>query len=421
MLAWTVHILPAQDAVRGRIANPHGPLKMPCENCHSTTAWKPIRTRPEFDHNTQTSFPLRGMHQVVQCRDCHVDLLFAKASTRCADCHADLHRGQFGPDCQDCHTVQGWKVAVSAVHQHTNRFPLLGAHAAAACDDCHKGAASGVFTGLSTQCVSCHLKDYQTAQPLNHVAANLPVTCETCHGMDRWQGARFDHTQFTSFALSGAHAQLECSACHVGGRFQGTPSDCFGCHVSDFTRVQDPNHAAAGFSHDCAQCHTTATWENATFDHNKLTPFALTGAHAGVQCAQCHVNGRFAGTPMDCAGCHLADFKKTTNPNHVQGGFSTACETCHTTANWQGAKFDHTTTRFPLTGAHASVDCAQCHVNGNYTATPLQCSGCHLTDFQKAANPNHVTAGFPQDCALCHTTAQWQGAKFDHNSARNSH
>ena len=417
MLAWSAHILPAQDAVRGRIANPHGPLKVPCENCHSTTAWKPIRTRPEFQHNAQTRFALRGMHQVVQCRDCHVDLQFAKASTRCADCHADLHRGQFGPDCQNCHTVQGWKVAVSAVRLHSNRFPLLGAHGAAACEDCHKGAASGVFTGLSTQCASCHLKDYQTAQPLNHAAANLPVTCDTCHGMDRWQGARFDHTQFTSFALSGAHAQLECSACHVGGRFQGTPSDCFGCHVSDFTRVQDPNHAAAGFSHDCAQCHTSATWENATFDHNKLTPFALTGAHASVQCAQCHVNGRFAGTPMDCAGCHLADFNKTTNPNHVQGGFSTTCETCHNTSNWQGAKFDHTTTRFPLTGAHASVDCAQCHVNGNYTATPLQCSGCHLADFQKAANPNHVTAGFPQDCALCHTTAQWQGAKFDHNSA----
>src|SRR5579863_10440845 len=87
--------------------NPHGPIVIPCENCHTNTSWKPIRGVPEFDHN-RTSYPLRGMHVRVDCTQCHTSLVFTKASTRCADCHADLHRGQFGSNCDQCHTVKGW-------------------------------------------------------------------------------------------------------------------------------------------------------------------------------------------------------------------------------------------------------------------------------------------------------------------------
>ena len=45
-----------------------------------------------------------------------------------------------------------------------------------------------------------------------------------------------------------------------------------------------------------------------------------------------------------------------------------------------------------------------------FAGTPTACVSCHLTDFNKAANPNHAAAGFPQDCTLCHTTTQWAGA-----------
>ena len=405
-----------QEAVRPRVANPHGSLTIPCENCHTTTAWKPLRKQPEFNHNTQTNFALLGLHQQVNCTTCHTNLVFAKAPTRCADCHADLHRRQFGSNCQDCHTVRGWNLQVSAIRDHNNRFPLIGAHAAATCDDCHHGAATGVYIGLSTQCVSCHLKDYQTATPLNHVAAGLPTTCDTCHGMNVWQGAKFNHNQFTSFRLTGEHAALACAQCHVGNRFAGTPVACYGCHVNDFAGTQNPNHVAAAFPQDCSLCHTTATWSGVSFNHNALTSFALTGQHTTVTCAQCHVNGKFAGTSTNCAGCHLQDYANTTNPNHRAGNFSTTCETCHNTTGWQNATFDHSLSSFPLTGAHATVACAQCHVNNNFALTTTACVSCHLTDFQHTTAPNHVAAGFPQDCTTCHTTVQWTGATFGHST-----
>ena len=420
--AWVIVSLTAasalgQETMRGLPANPHGPLKVACGNCHTTTAWRPIRTQPEFNHDAETSFPLRGMHAGVACRDCHVSMVFAKAATQCASCHADVHRRQFGANCQECHTVRGWQVAISAVQQHSNRFPLLGAHAAATCDACHRGAASGVYTGLSTQCVSCHLTDYQNGMPLNHQAAHLPLACESCHTMDRWQGAKFDHS-VTSFPLTGAHASLDCASCHGNGRFQALDATCFGCHATDFNKATNPNHAAASLPHDCAVCHTTATWTGAKFDHTAFTSFPLTGAHATVACAQCHLNGSFQSASAQCVGCHLPDFQKAANPNHVTAGFPQDCAVCHTTAQWLGAKFDHSTaTKFALTGAHVSLACAQCHANGVFAGTPMQCSGCHLKDFQGASSPNHVAARFSQDCASCHTTSQWAGGKFDHTAS----
>ena len=397
--------------------NPHGPLKMACESCHTTLSWKPIRVKPEFDHNTETSFPLRGLHEGVQCSQCHTNPVFSKVGKLCADCHADIHAGKMGAACQDCHTVRGWRVSVADVTNHFNRFPLLGAHAAVPCDSCHKGAATGVFYGLSTSCASCHLTDFQKTTAPSHVAANLPLACDSCHSVDHWQGAKFDHAAFTSFPLLGAHASLDCSACHLNGRFAGTPVDCYGCHATDYNGAQNPNHVAAGFPHDCLLCHSFTTWQGATFNHN-MTPFPLTGAHASVQCSACHTGANFAATPTACSGCHLPDFQKTTNPSHVQSGFPTTCDTCHTTTSWQGAKFDHNSTKFPLTGAHASVSCSQCHVNGQFAGTPTDCGSCHLTDFKGTTNPNHVLAGFSTDCSSCHTTVQWKGATFDHSKTK---
>ncbi len=398
--------------------NPHGALKNACEDCHTRTSWKPIRSVPEFDHN-RTNYPLRGMHAKVECTQCHASLVFTNAGSRCADCHADLHRGQFGNKCESCHTVNGWELHTAQLKQHENRFPLLGAHAALECVDCHKSEAVGQFAGLSTACLSCHTTDFQNAVNPDHKALSFPTTCETCHSADTWFDAKFDHLKFTGFALTGAHATLECTACHIGGKFQGTPADCYSCHVKDYNGTTSPNHVQGGFSRQCQACHTTAAWVPATFDHNQ-TSFPLTGAHTSVACATCHTDN-FAGTlPTNCYGCHAKDFNATTSPNHVQSGMPQQCQLCHTTAAWTPATFDHSQTSFPLTGAHTSVACATCHTD-NYAGTlPTSCYGCHVKDYTGTAAmpgiPNHVNAGFSQDCTQCHTTASWLNATFNHSA-----
>src|SRR5262249_43491778 len=158
-------------------------------------------------------------------------------------------------------------------------------------------------------------------------------------------------------------------------------------------------------------CHSTATWANATFDHAAFTKFPLTGVHATLTCASCHINGRYAGTPADCASCHIADYHKTTNPNHKQAGFPTDYSICHSNNGWSPASFDHSKTKFPLTGKHSTLACIACHTNGNFTNLPTTCVSCHLNDYNGTTDPNHKQAGFPTDCQVCHNTNTWQGAQ----------
>ncbi|HVU48795.1 MAG TPA: hypothetical protein VHD85_21895 [Terracidiphilus sp.] len=405
---------PGSAGPQAKVTNPHGPISIPCQECHSYTSWKPIRSNPEFNHD-QTGYPLRGMHAKVACTQCHTNLVFKNVSTHCADCHADIHRRQFGANCESCHSVKGWQVSAKAIRDHQNRFPLVGAHAMLQCDDCHKNAAAGQFTGLSTACYSCHQKDFQTPV-LNHISAGFPTTCESCHTMDTWFNAKFDHLKVTGYALTGAHATLPCTACHVNNVFAGTPASCYGCHASDFNNSNNPPHVQLGLPHDCGTCHSTSDWLNAKFDHTVYAHYPLTGAHATLACTQCHVNNNYVSTPTACYSCHQADFTGTTNPNHVAAGFPTDCSQCHTTTAWSPSTFDHSTTKFPLTGAHITVPCTQCHTNNNYTTLPTDCYGCHQADFNGTNNPPHVSSGFPTDCTVCHNTSSWTNATFNHNN-----
>jgi hypothetical protein len=291
-------------------------------------------------------------------------------------------------------------------------FTLTGAHVSVACSQCH---VNNKFAGTSQECVSCHLTDFQKTTNPNHVSAGFPNTCQTCHTTVQWAGAKFDHST-TGFTLTGAHVNVACSQCHLNGKFAGTPTDCVSCHLPDYQKTTNPNHVTAAFPTTCQTCHTTVQWSGAKFDHNTFTKFALTGAHVNTPCASCHVGGKYAGTPTTCSGCHLAKFQATTNPNHVAAGFPTDCSICHTTIQWPGAKFDHNTTKFPLTGAHVGLTCQNCHSSGVYAGLSTACSSCHLNDYNKVVTPNHKTAAFPLDCTVCHSTAVWKPSTFSHST-----
>ncbi len=391
--------------------NPHGSLQIPCQNCHTTEGWKPMRPAPDFNHQ-KTRYPLVGLHARLGCKECHVKLDFSKCGTQCTDCHADIHRRQLGSDCEQCHSVRGWLKIAQKIDGHLDRFPLIGAHKAVQCEGCHKSAAVGLFRGLNTDCAFCHLNDYRAAKSIDHVASGFSTQCETCHSMDSWTRG-FDHATSTGFALVGAHASLACQQCHAGGVFVGTPSDCVGCHLQDYNNTTNPNHVSGGFPQTCSVCHSMAAWSPASFNHN-ITAFPLTGAHTTVPCTSCHSNGIYTGTPTDCYACHAQNYNNTTNPNHASAGFPQTCAVCHNTVAWTPATFDHNATAFPLTGAHTSVACTSCHINGIYAGTPTDCYSCHSSVYNSTTDPNHVASGFPRTCADCHSTSTWSGATFNH-------
>ena len=392
MLLTATSVLAGPQSEAPRMRNPHGTLEIQCQNCHASSTWKPIRQVPDFNHDTQTKYPLDGQHRTVGCVNCHVKPVFTDIGRTCASCHADLHRRQFGSSCETCHTTKTWSVPARSVPQHINRFPLVGAHASLQCESCHSGAAAGTFTGLSTACVSCHASDFNNARSIDHKASGFSTTCESCHTMSLWRGAKFDHNA-SRFPLTGAHTTLMCAQCHTAGQFTATPSACASCHSKQFEAARTPNHVSAGFSRECTTCHNTSSWQGAAFDHAR-TRFPLSGAHSTVMCASCHANDRFAGTPQTCVSCHSTAFTQTTNPNHTTGGFPQDCTLCHATSAWRPASFDHVRTRFPLTGAHTTIMCATCHASGQFATLDTSCVSCHLAKFNATTTPNHLAAAF---------------------------
>lgn len=408
-------------AQKNRSNNPHGNIEIACNDCHTTRGWSPLRLELKFKHE-QTGFALAGQHAAVECRHCHASLKFTGASTDCKACHEDAHDGTLGPRCERCHTFQAWQDVskITFVHQES-RFPLLGRHQHAGCDRCHTQPGTGQFINLPLQCGACHRQEYEATTNPNHAQAGFSLRCEQCHSsaITGWEMAgtsgwgSFDHSR-TRFPLLGAHLAADCNQCHTNNRFAGTPTDCFSCHQADFQNTSNPNHVANNYAKDCLICHNPNAWQPAGFDHNR-TRFPLAGAHLAVSCDQCHANHRYAGTPMDCFSCHQSDFQRTGNPNHTAANFSTTCTNCHNTNAWLPSTFNHSQTRFALSGAHAAVACNQCHVNDRFAGTPADCFSCHQADFQRPANPNHVTLNFSRDCSVCHSMNAWLPATFDHD------
>jgi len=80
-----------------------------CELCHNPNSW----ALWEFDHNTQTDYPLDGKHDGLDCTACHKTAILDKIElpSNCYACHVkdDVHRGSFGRNCEQCHSTESFK------------------------------------------------------------------------------------------------------------------------------------------------------------------------------------------------------------------------------------------------------------------------------------------------------------------------
>ena len=385
-----------------------------CETCHSTSSW----LTATFNH-ANTSFPLTGLHATTPCASCHGDGVYKGKSTVCASCHQSSYTATTNPPhaasgfpltCETCHSTSSWLTAT--FNHNTTLFPLTGLHATTPCTACH---GDGVYKGKSTLCYSCHQSSYAATTTPPHAVAGFATTCETCHSTSSWLTATFNHST-TLFPLTGGHLTVPCSGCHGDGVYKGKSTLCASCHQALYTATTTPPHAASGFPLTCETCHTTASWLTATFNHN-TTLFPLTGLHATTPCASCHGDGVYKGKSTLCYSCHQSSYTATTNPPHAAAGFATTCETCHSTSSWLTAVFNHATTKFPLTGVHATTPCLSCHGDGVYVGKSTLCSSCHMTDYNGTNNPAHAAAGFPTTCDQCHTTSTWLGATFNHDAS----
>lgn len=394
-----------------------------CGRCHTTRSFVD-QTNLKRMHEL-TRFPLRGAHQTLTCESCHGaarpgQAQYAGKPTTCIGCHSAAYRqtrtpdhqaAQFPQDCTLCHTATAWR---GATFDHaTTRYPLEGSHRAVSCQGCHR---DGVFRGKPTACVACHQGDYNWTKTPPHAVSGFPTTCATCHTITKWTNSTFDHGK-TAFPLAGAHRASTCAACHGDNVYKGKSTACVSCHQKDYNGSKNPPHSTLGYSTACQACHGTTAWAGASFDHAQ-TAFALTGAHRTASCLACHGDGVYRGKPTACAACHQKEYNATKAPAHAAAGFPTTCQNCHGTSSWLGSGFDHSTTAFPLAGAHKTALCMSCHGDGVYKGKSTACLSCHQTQYSAALHPPHQSLGFSTVCSACHTTVGWAGGTFDHAGTR---
>jgi hypothetical protein len=347
-----------------------GKLGKDCAQCHGAENFKATK----FDHS-KTRFPLLNAHAEAACAACHRDPSFKGAPGRCVDCHAqdDVHRGARGPACADCHGTRGWK-QTRFDHRKASDFALLGRHAKIACDTCHRGG--DLEAPLPRECDGCH-------RAIDAHAGRFGAACADCHGNDQWKAAAYDHEKHAKFALGGAHAKLGCHACHTGVlKQQKLATDCAGCHG-----VDDVHQGSMG--RDCRSCHQESGWrDRVRFDHD-LSKFPLVGLHVGVPCEECHASRAYRDAPHECVSCHQ------TKDVH-KGRLKDDCGACHNPNGWDYWQFDHDTTKFRLTGAHAQLGCRDCHRKPDHDLRLAgDCDSCHRAD--------DVHDGqFGRDCGRCH-------------------
>jgi Cytochrome c7 and related cytochrome c len=397
----------------------NGELGSNCQRCHSTRVDFKAAAQA-FDHAT-TRFPLTGAHRSTSCASCHKGSSFTglKAGS-CATCHDSPHAaGTVTGGCTSCHTTAGW--STKRFDHSTTSFPLIGKHIVAACSSCHKVSPTKAKPAAGT-CATCHVDPHK---------GEFKQDCKSCHDENGFGRGAFDHAASTTFALVDGHAKVECQACHknvsLGGPaakvvadFRGAKIACAACHA-------DPHRTDLGTT--CETCHSARTFRVTSFVHPRAADL-FKGQHASVTCEKCHrpasipatstaparvamAGGRFTATPTACASCHT--------DVHL-GQVGTDCQICHSVdaAKFAPDRFSHRTASFPLTGAHATVECAKCH----QTETAVFPAGTGQTMRLKGIGTACATCHedvhlgqVSQQCESCHSTDTFAVGQYAHVKA----
>ncbi|MHB8783057.1 MAG: CxxxxCH/CxxCH domain c-type cytochrome [Desulfobacteria bacterium] len=393
-----------------------------------------------------------GGSSMYSCRICHGDDFTGNASAPSCLNNAACHgAGVLSPHPSKWRTSSGG----ATNHDSTNTAN------APVCHDCHAytgvanpnnptipaspapaGTAPGCFNG--TMCHNAAGAPHATGSAWLDAGAGFHGTdakadltyCQGCHGTPG------------TIDFNGGIASTACSTCHTAAKAH--PTDWQGLRTINGVTI---THRTSG-NRDvaCAICHKT-TGPGTGPNPSAPSCFSASFTNASGQARSCHSGGpgsaphalgatwldpatggsAFHGTTakadlLYCQTCH------GTPPRSFGGGTgaTTACTTCHVTAeahptDWQGVRAISTATITHRTSANRTAACGICHsvtgpgtgpnpaapscFSANYTNGNGQARGCHVNGpgqpnhavpFTTATHTQATTASFTSDCGSCH-------------------
>jgi len=423
------------DQKRGYHANSEI-IKKDCFECHSDhhgLKFDMIRFDEDNFNHDLTGYELKGNHEVVDCRKCHVpdniqnmeirkkEKTFLGLEEECLSCHDDYHQETLSSnDCLSCHDMQAFTSAPKFDHNSTD-YQLIGKHSTVDCIACHEiGLRNGKefqeFSNIPfNDCTACH-DDAHNDQ--------IKGECKQCHtekSFSIFNGkGRFDHNT-TNFTLKGSHLKTDCFSCHIQTsdpkrvfqeKINTKETSCSSCH----TDTHDGK-----YGNECVKCHSESNFLSLKsmdfFDHT-IADYALEGMHLSVDCKQCHEE-RFS-KAIDfsaCNNCH-EDYH---NDEFKKNGNSPDCIVCHTLE--EGFDYSlytlelHQTTVFPLDGAHVATPCFACHISEDDDRWTFINLGSECIDCHQDIHQDYISEEYYPDktCVSCHINDTWSSIDFDHN------
>ncbi|MBI5905096.1 MAG: CxxxxCH/CxxCH domain-containing protein [Deltaproteobacteria bacterium] len=389
-----------------------------------------------------------GSSSMHACRICHGnDFRTDRGSQTCFTCHTlaphpnrpwrttgtdnthtDVNAAN-APICYGCHADSA---AGNPNNPHRPPSPAASGTAPGCFNGtmCHNAAAAPHATGAAwlaagtgfhgtgakadlTFCQGCH----GTPGTINFNGGSAPTSCSTgsCHPAAKahptdWQGLRTINGVTVSHRTSG-NRDVACAICHrTTGTGAGPDPSAPSCFSANFTNALGQARACHSGGPGAAPHALGATWNDPAAGGSA---FHGTTAKADL---------------LFCRTCH------GTAPRSFAGGTATtACTTCHTTAeahptDWQGIRAISTASISHRTSGNRTAACGICHnvtaagagphptapscFSANHTNGIGQARACHAGGPGAASHPvpfndntthtQATTATFTADCGTCH-------------------
>ncbi len=242
-----------------------------CPACHSVSLdprIDPAHHSLSNGHQTVSgNFDLAGAHVQAFCEACHdletaEPMFSASLQNDCYVCHDSDYEAQhagsgFPKACMGCHNLVSWSGATFDHKTASGGFELRGAHTQLPCASCHDPVSGDpLFSPASdSDCFACHADDYQS----QHAGSGYPTTCLTCHTINSFAGANFNHDAQYFPIFSGKHRSewSGCDTCHPNSD-NFAVFTCFNCHKHDQEETNDKHSDVSGYAYEsnrCLACH----------------------------------------------------------------------------------------------------------------------------------------------------------------------
>ena len=291
----------------------NGKLGTTCTSCHVEDAWSKVTVT----HQAHPGVSLANGHAPVACATCHDKGNKAAPSKgrRAPRAIRPFTRPRSATNCATCHATIKW-MGLPAEHRseraRTHRLSARRASTstprarAVTSRSWHATLATGSSSSVSASIVT-------RTQHKGEFASAKQGECAPCHataGSAR-RSSGPPRIRRRSSRSTARTSSVACVGCHTDPRprvsLHVSKQACADCHQNPHGRPVRGGDEGGG----CAQCHITASWGRAKFDHST---WPLTGVHATAQCESCHhptpedrkqgKGASYRGVPRTCGGCH---------------------------------------------------------------------------------------------------------------------